>query len=81
MDLHHRHYNTFGAEALHDVVMLCRSCHEAITSRIRDERYAMGDRSMTTALRPNHVPPEKPDMARPQIVEFRAEIFEARFRP
>jgi hypothetical protein len=44
-DLHHRHYDTFGNEALHDVVLLCRSCHDAITSRIRAERFALGDRS------------------------------------
>lgn len=81
MDLHHRHYNTFGQETLHCVVILCRSCHEAITSRIRSERFALGDRSLETNLRPGHIPPQKPDVAQPQIVEFRAEIYEARFRP
>ena len=44
-DLHHRHYNRFGAEELEDVVLLCRPCHEAITSRIRDARRAAGDRT------------------------------------
>lgn len=45
-DLHHRHYDNFTEEKLEDVVLLCRSCHEAITSRIRFARYAAGDRSM-----------------------------------
>ncbi len=34
-DLHHRHYDNFGKEELGDVVLLCRPCHDAITSRIR----------------------------------------------
>jgi hypothetical protein len=42
LDLHHRHYNTFGDESPHDVVLLCRLCHEAITSRIRAHRYDVG---------------------------------------
>lgn len=45
-DLHHRHYNNFGAEKPEDVVLLCRPCHDAITSRIRDARRAHGDRSL-----------------------------------
>lgn len=42
-DLHHRHYDNFGCEALDDVILLCRPCHKAITSRIRDARYAAGE--------------------------------------
>lgn len=45
-DLHHRHYDNFGNEQIEDLVLLCRSCHEAITSRIRSERYALGDKSV-----------------------------------
>jgi 5-methylcytosine-specific restriction endonuclease McrA len=45
MQLHHRHYNRFGDEFIDDVILLCGSCHDAITSRIRAERYARGDRS------------------------------------
>jgi hypothetical protein len=44
-DLHHRHYNNFGNEDPDDLILLCRQCHEAITARIRSERYALGDRS------------------------------------
>ena len=40
LELHHRHYDTFGAETLDDVIVLCRQCHEAITSRLRAERPA-----------------------------------------
>ena len=43
LDLHHRHYNTFGEESPHDVILLCRLCHEAITSRIRAHRLAVGE--------------------------------------
>ena len=37
-DLHHRHYDNFGNEALSDVTLLCRKCHDAISVRIWDER-------------------------------------------
>jgi hypothetical protein len=40
LELHHRHYDTFGNENLDDVIVLCRQCHEAITSRLRAERPA-----------------------------------------
>lgn len=45
LDLHHRHYDTFGAERPCDVVLLCRRCHDAITNRLRAERIATGDRA------------------------------------
>ena len=38
LDLHHRHYNNFGKEDKNDVVILCRPCHDAITSRLRAVR-------------------------------------------
>lgn len=38
LDLHHRHYDTFGKERKKDVVILCRMCHDAITSRLRSVR-------------------------------------------
>jgi hypothetical protein len=43
LELHHRHYSTWGREGLADVQLLCVSCHDAITSRIRAERFARGD--------------------------------------
>lgn len=46
LDLHHRHYNNFGNEKLEDVILLCRSCHDSITSRIREERFALGDKTL-----------------------------------
>ena len=46
LELHHRHYNNFGKEKPEDVVMLCNACHMAITSRIRDERFARGDKTI-----------------------------------
>ena len=38
LDLHHRHYDNFGKEKLKDVVILCRMCHDSITSRLRSSR-------------------------------------------
>lgn len=28
LNLHHKHYNTLGAEQAEDLVLLCRSCHQ-----------------------------------------------------
>ena len=44
-DLHHRHYTNHGKELIHEVVLLCRHCHDAITSQIRWRRRAAGDTS------------------------------------
>jgi hypothetical protein len=46
-ELHHRHYNYFGAERVEDVVLLCAPCHDAITNRLRNFRLAHGDMTMT----------------------------------
>ena len=46
LELHHRHYETFGDETVSDVIMLCTSCHEAITSVIRNRRRALGDQTL-----------------------------------
>lgn len=46
MELHHRHYDTWGDEDLGDVILLCVSCHDAITSVIRSRRMAKGDQTI-----------------------------------
>ena len=46
MELHHRHYDTWGNENLEDVILLCVSCHDAITSVIRSRRMAKGDQTI-----------------------------------
>jgi len=46
MELHHRHYDNWGSEAMEDVILLCVSCHEAITSVIRSRRMAKGDQTL-----------------------------------
>ena len=46
MELHHRHYDTWGNEGLSDVILLCVSCHDAITSVIRSRRMAKGDQTI-----------------------------------
>jgi hypothetical protein len=38
LELHHRHYKNFGHENQEDMILLCKSCHDAITSSIRFER-------------------------------------------
>lgn len=57
LEIHHRHYETWGRETLADVVTLCVLCHDAITSRIREtteytiapaERMPRADRPATT---------------------------------
>ena len=58
LELHHRHYDTFGAETLEDVTVLCRQCHEAIHSRLRQERInsrrflRVEKQSITVAISP-----------------------------
>ena len=71
-DLHHRHYDSFGNEALEDVILLCRSCHAAITSRIREERFALGDRSFGVAEEVVSAP-----VFRPVAVTVKVEVTEA----
>ena len=46
MELHHRHYDTWGEEGFEDVILLCVSCHDAITSVIRSRRMAKGDQTL-----------------------------------
>jgi len=57
LEVHHRHYETWGHETLDDVITLCVLCHDAITSRIREtteymiapaERMARPDRPTVT---------------------------------
>ena len=46
LELHHRHYDTWGNESPNDVAMLCVSCHDAITEVIRNRRRALGDQTL-----------------------------------
>lgn len=46
LELHHRHYNTWGNESPNDVAMLCQSCHDGITESIRSRRRALGDQTL-----------------------------------
>lgn len=36
VDLHHRSYTNLGAEKLHDLVPVCRECHEAIHAYVKN---------------------------------------------
>ena len=51
MELHHRHYDNWGQERLDDVVLLCVSCHDAITNVIRNRRRALGDQTLETIIK------------------------------
>ena len=33
LEVHHRHYNTWGKESLDDVTVLCKECHRGVTDR------------------------------------------------
>lgn len=62
MELHHRHYDTWGNERPEDVVMLCVSCHDAITGVIRNRRMALGDQTFNTiVLEPTQIRSKKPN--------------------
>jgi len=53
LEFHHRHYDNWGKEKLEDMVLLCRYCHEAITSRIRTvtlDRYNVAPSVETRAV-------------------------------
>ena len=80
LEIHHRHYGTWGQEGLGDVVTLCVLCHDAITSRIRQtteykiaspERVAQRDRpTVTTQPVAVQSAPERRD--RPGLPSVRA---------
>ena len=53
LDLHHRHYNNFGSESREDVVILCRLCHDSITSSIRSRRYGEKEMIVTATVSPS----------------------------
>jgi len=46
LELHHRHYDNWGSEPMEDVILLCISCHDAITNVIRSRRMAKGDQTI-----------------------------------
>ena len=67
LELHHRHYDNFGAELPDDVILLCESCHHAITNVIRARRLAKGDQSVK-----NFDSAEKPrKLARPKAKQVK----------
>lgn len=82
MELHHRHYNTWGNERPEDVVMLCVSCHDAITGVIRSRRMALGDQTFNTiVLEPKQIRSNKPktrDVAIPGAVKVSQILMSAR---
>jgi hypothetical protein len=82
LDLHHRTYDRFGEEQLSDVILLCRSCHTAITSRIREERYALGDRSLGSEETVSTVAAFRPSLKVVTVENSREEsVAPPRFRP
>lgn len=51
LEVHHKTYERLGHERLSDLITLCRSCHEAITSSIRQRRYARAQMPMQDTKR------------------------------
>ena len=81
LELHHRHYDTFGEETIKDVIMLCVSCHEAITSVIRNRRRSLGDQTLTVLEHEDKeelVRPKSRQAAMPKIEPERQEIRSSR---
>jgi 5-methylcytosine-specific restriction endonuclease McrA len=74
MELHHRHYDTWGQEGLQDVILLCVSCHDAITSVIRSRRMAKGDQTIKkTPVRKVAVKVSRPRRKKTVVPKVRAE--------
>lgn len=40
LEVHHNQYSNLGDEPEEDLITLCHWCHEAVTSSIRERRYA-----------------------------------------
>ena len=82
-ELHHRRYNNFGNEPLHDVILLCKPCHNAITSRIRSKRFAAGDMRVEVEFSEPMVEQRYKPQTRQIIVtvEQKAESGKPAFRP
>jgi hypothetical protein len=85
LELHHRHYDTWGRETQRDVVLLCVSCHDAITSRIRAERFARGDVSAAAESKIGRETAEvvrfRPSVAGPVVPQVEPEPTLQRRRP
>ena len=74
MELHHRHYDTWGDEGLQDVILLCVSCHDAITSVIRSRRMAKGDQTIKrTPVRKAAVKVSRPRRKKVAVPKVKAE--------
>ena len=43
LDMHHRHYRTWGKEKAEDVAMLCRDCHGEIHARSKRRELTQAD--------------------------------------
>lgn len=39
LEVHHKTYRALGDEPLEDLITLCKDCHRAITTSIRERRY------------------------------------------
>lgn len=73
LEIHHRHYETWGWERLEDVITLCVLCHDAITSRIRET-------TEYTVAPPERQPrPERPTVTTVTVTV--TEVSERRDRP
>lgn len=57
LEVHHRYYpNELGTESLDALTTLCRSCHDRITSLLRERRYGIQtiDVQDSERIRPGH---------------------------
>jgi 1-aminocyclopropane-1-carboxylate deaminase/D-cysteine desulfhydrase-like pyridoxal-dependent ACC family enzyme len=50
LEVHHKHYRTLGNESMDDLITLCRDCHEAITTSIRERKYRKNRKHINTQV-------------------------------
>jgi hypothetical protein len=75
LEVHHRTYAHFGHERPEDLTVLCRECHDAITSVIRRRRHATRPIIPVDVRRVQPGPPrsheESPHVRKIQLQDYR----------
>lgn len=59
LEVHHKTYEHLYEEPMKDLITLCKFCHEAITSSIRERRYAKRELNPADTARVTPIPKDK----------------------
>ena len=62
---HHRHYSTFGHESVHDIVLLCISCHDIYTAHNRKQSTIWNYQEECAKLTPSFKREDVPTTVKP----------------